>query len=163
MQTWVTRRKATNAGLSNYSWTDTGRTIDARGVKMAAISIRDLGANGVLSFDLIDLLRLAGPAVAASSWLCSGVEATGPRADEIHAAADCGVVLGGDELLRIASGISQVIDGDFRAMTGPGAQPWLRIRAIDSSEFVVIGTDEAVLARISAAYRDVHPSPEDDL
>lgn len=128
---------------------------------MAAISIRDTGVNGVLRFDLIDLLRLAGPTAVASRWVCRGVEATGALAGELHDAADRGTPLSGTDLLRIANGIVQVIDGDFEATAQPGQRPWLRIRAIDSSEFVVITQDVDVLARFRAAYDDVRDSPED--
>lgn len=129
---------------------------------MAAISIQDTGADGVLRFDLIDLLRLVGPAAAASQWMCRGVEATGNLAGELHDAADHETPLSGADLLRIASGVLQVIDGDFEATAESGRPPWLRIRAIDSSEFVVITNDPGVLARIRAAYDVVRDSPEDD-
>ncbi len=129
---------------------------------MPAISIRDRRADGVLRFDLLDLLRLIGPAATASQWMCSGVEATGNLAAELHDAADHGTPLSGADLLRIASGVLQVVDGDFEATAEPGQPPWLRIRAIDSAELVVITTDLELLARIRASYDDVRDSPEDD-
>jgi hypothetical protein len=79
---------------------------------MAALSIRERDADGVLRFDLIELLRLIGPAATASRWMCSGVEATGSLAAELHDAADRGTPLDGVDLLRIARGVAQVVDGD---------------------------------------------------
>ena len=128
-----------------------------------AIRIRDTDDNHLLAFDLIDLLRIAGPAVATHRWICRDVEAFGPSAEALHAASDLGTVLSGDELIRIASGISQVIDGDFRTIAEPGAPTWLRIRAIDSTEYVVATADEAVLAQIRAAFHDVRDLPDEDV
>ena len=125
------------------------------------IRIRDAGADGSLSVDLIDLLRLVGPAAAASYWKCAGVEAFGPLATELHHAADHGRTLTGTDLLHIAGGVFQVVDGAFEATAGQGRAPWLRIRAVDSSEFVVVTDDSSVLARIRATYNDVAVSLTD--
>jgi hypothetical protein len=129
---------------------------------MTTISIRDRAANGTLALDLVDLLRLAGPTVVTTQWTCRGVEAVGYLADDLHRAADHGDIVDGRDLLRIASGVSQVIDGEFQSVSAPSMRPWLRILVIDSTEFVVITSDAGVLARIRAAYHDVHESPADD-
>lgn len=130
---------------------------------MTAISIRDRTTSGVLALDLIDLLTLAGPAVATTRWTCRDVEAVGQLADDLHRAAERGDVVDGRDLLRIAAGVSQVIDGEFQSLAGPSERPWLRIRAIDSTEFVVATSDASVLARIRSAYHEVHESPDDDV
>lgn len=130
---------------------------------MPAITIHDSDPRGVLRFDLIDLLRLAGSDAVAATWRCSGVEATGPLADELHVAADVGNAIGGNELLRIAGGVMQVIDGDFLAFSPSADEPWLRISAIDSSLFVVATADTDLLDRIRAAFHDVLDSPLDDV
>ncbi|MCI0459896.1 MAG: hypothetical protein L0Z62_23340 [Gemmataceae bacterium] len=70
---------------------------------------------GGLEFDLIDLLRLAEPEVRASTWRCRCVECEGERADELHQVSDSGAVITGDELLRLAAGVYQTIEGDFVA------------------------------------------------
>jgi hypothetical protein len=128
---------------------------------MAAVTIHDAGTNGALSFDLIDILRVLGGDATGATWRCNDVEATGPLADELHRAADRGDTITGQELLRIAAGVDQVIDGDFRGFTVAN-EPWLRIRAVDSSLFVVVALDDGVLARLRTAFRDVRDSPEDD-
>ena len=129
---------------------------------MTALSIRDRALNGTLALDLLDLLRLAGPSVATTQWTCRGVEAVGSLADDLHRASDHGEIVDGRDLLRLAAGVSQVIDGEFQSVSAPSARPWLRILAIDSTEFVVITSDAGVLARIRAAYHEVHESPADD-
>jgi len=56
-----------------------------------------------------------------------------------------------------------VIDGEFQSVSVSSVRSWLRIRAIDSTEFVVITSDAGVLARIRAAYHDLHEFPDDDV
>jgi hypothetical protein len=138
------------------------QTVFDHGFQMTAISIRHRAANGALALDLVDLLRLAGPAVATTQWTCRGVEAVGHLAEDLHRASDHGDIVDGRDLLRIAAGVSQVIDGEFQSVSAPSVRPWLRILAIDSTEFVVITSDAGVLARIRAAYHDLHESPDDD-
>ena len=82
---------------------------------------------------------------------------------ELHVAADRGNAIGGNELLRIAGGVTQVIDGDFLAFSSSENAPWLRIRAIDSSLFLVATSDADLLDRIRAAFHDVRDSLLDDI
>lgn len=128
---------------------------------MEAVTIHDLNPNNVLSFDLIDLLRIAGAGARASTWRCHAVEASGPRADVLHAASDEGRSLGGHELADIAAEVTQVITGDFAAEHPNASAPWLVIRAVDSSFFVVITEDHALIDRLRGAFRDVRDSPDD--
>jgi hypothetical protein len=124
------------------------------------VTIHDV-RDGVLAADLIDILRLAGTDAESSSWRCRNVDCTGDLAGELHRAADAGSVLDGREMLRLAGGISQVIDGDFEAYRPGDTRPWLVVRAIDSSEYVVITADERLIARVRERFRDVPDSPDD--
>src|SRR5262245_42218011 len=110
-----------------------------------AVSIRDATEHHV-TVDVVHILRLAGTLGLASSWRCTHVECVGTAADRLHSASDDGRLLSGAELLAIASEVDQVIDGDFVARRHPSSSPWLVVRAIDSSEFVVITDDDDLLA-----------------
>jgi hypothetical protein len=125
-----------------------------------AVTIHDI-ADRALAFDLIDILRLAGPDAESSSWRCRNVECAGELAEELHRISDAGSVLTGPEMLRLASGVSQTMDGDFMAYRPGEKAPWLVIRAIDSSEYVVITEDDRLLARVRERFRDVRDSPDD--
>lgn len=128
---------------------------------MEAVTIHDSTPNGVLSFDLADLLRVAGSNARASIWRCRAVEAVGPRADPLHAASDDARSLSGEELIDIAAAVTQVMDGDFIAKRSNEEVPWLLIRAVDSTLYVVVTSDRALIARIRAEFRDVRDSPDD--
>ena len=99
-----------------------------------AVTIHDI-RDRVLAFDLIDILRIAGPDAESSSWRCRNVECTGDLAEELHRASDAMSALTGAEMLRLAGGVLQIIDGDFEAYSASETRPWLVVRAIDSSEY----------------------------
>ena len=130
---------------------------------MEAVTIHDrepFGSTTILTYDLADLLRLAGHEAIVSTWSCEMVDCLGPSADELERAAAAGPVPGG-RLADLAGGVTQTIDGLFEA-TRPGeAQPWLVLRAIDGCYFVVVSSDKRVLAAVRERFRDVQPSPED--
>jgi len=131
---------------------------------MNAITIHDLRESiggRVLSFDLVDILRLAEADVRASSWRCRHVECVGDLAEDLHRAADAGNPVTGTELLRLASGIRQVIDGDFEGFRPAATTPWVVIRAVDSSEYVVVTDDKALLSRLRERFHNVSDSPGD--
>jgi|SRR6185437_9467867 len=128
---------------------------------MEAVTIHDADPSGPLSFDLTDILQVAGARARSSTWRCRSVECVGPLADVLHEASDDGHTLSGDGLLDAAAGVTQVIDGAFTA-TGPeGGEPWLVVRAVDSSLYVVVTDDRELLARLRARFRDVRDSPGD--
>jgi hypothetical protein len=64
----------------------------------------------------------------------------------------------GTRLIEIARGVRQVIWGEFKAYADDALdQPWIVIVAFDSSWFEIHSDDEAVLARIRKAFKDVRP------
>lgn len=125
-----------------------------------AVTIHDLH-DRVLAFDLIDILRLAGPVAESSSWRCRHVECMGDLAEELHRACEAEPALPGAEMFRLADGGRQIIWGDFEAYRPGETRPWLIVRAVDSTFYAVITEDEMLVARVRGRFRDVRDSPED--
>jgi len=127
-----------------------------------AVTIWDRTADErFLSFDLTDILSLCGERALSSAWLCSNVEAIGPGAEKLHAICDAQRTIAGIELISLASGISQTIDGYFYAWEPAADFPWLFIRAVDGEEFAVATTEHELLEAIRRRFRDVRESPLD--
>jgi len=130
---------------------------------MEAVTIHDmrpLGTGQVLAADLIELLRLFEPEVRALFWVCRDVWCLGDRADEFRRASEAGRMLEGSELLRLASGVYQVIDGEFIGTAPNGSRPQLVIVAEDSTYYVLASSDPEVLDRVRLRFSDVRVSPE---
>jgi hypothetical protein len=139
----------------------------------------------VLAFDLLDLLRLVAPEGAALAWAVQDLWATlhepallpdGRSYLEFEAAvrsAPAGVRLGWDELVALAQAFRQVIDGIFVGCRDPAAIPSLGrgltpqfyatcdlvLEASDSTLWRVYAREDAVLARLRGAFRDVTEVP----
>jgi hypothetical protein len=131
---------------------------------MEAVTIHDLRPSGgvrILAVDLIDILRLCEPEVAASSWRLHAVECFGDLAGDLERLAESDAMISGQELLRLASGVHQIIWGDFEAYQAGEDRFWLVVRAIDSTVYVVITEDQQLLERVRARFQDVRSSPED--
>ena len=123
---------------------------------LQGVEIRDVvpaEQGGYLSFDLIDLLRLIGERAIEAKWRCRFVECIGENAEQLHEISDRGVSIMGAELIRIASGISQTIDGDFEARYSDAENPWLVIKAIDSSLFEVWSDDLDLLRKVRETFK----------
>ena len=116
---------------------------------MHFVEIHDSNGGFALAFDLIDILRAIGGKALTSRWIVDGVECVGSSAEELHRCSDSGEAIDGKELWRMASDISQTIDGRFSAFEGDSEQPWLQISAIDSSYFEVGSTDEGICTEIA--------------
>lgn len=120
----------------------------------------------VLAVNLQDLLRLLGPGSLEARWVVSTVksskpghewfEATGEGGERLEQLAQVDGELSGSELASLAVNARQVIWGEFAgwAVT-QSAKPWVIMRAIDSTFYEIDSEDEAALAKISAAYKDV--------
>ena len=121
---------------------------------MESVTIHDL-AKGVLAVHLIDILRLCEPKARQSSWHVDGVDSLGLLSDVFNRIGDDKAVVEGDELLRLAAGVYQIIDGNFAARLPCDDTLWLSISAIDSSYYAIATDDKALLARIRARYSDV--------
>src|SRR5262245_17891896 len=125
---------------------------------MEAVTIHDSRSadnSEVLAFDLIDILRVCEPDVLASTWRISCVECLGPMASELMHGAESKASICGNELLRLAAGVYQVIWGDFEAFRPGADKPWLVVRAVDSTLYVVISDEPDLIGRLRTRFRDV--------
>jgi hypothetical protein len=128
---------------------------------MRGVTITDSTKDGrFLAVDLIDILRLLGPSAENAEWRMGALEAAGgAAADELHQLADTGVRVPGRTLLQLATEGTQVIDGVFTGYRTGDNDPWVIIRAIDSSAFDVQTEDTEVLARMRERFRNVAELP----
>ena len=92
---------------------------------------------------LADLLALAGPDARTSDWTCEDVACEGPAADDL--CREAAGPIAGPRLAVLAAGITRVLSGVFEA-TRPGeGGPWLALRAMDGTHFVVATRSRALL------------------
>lgn len=125
---------------------------------MEAIRIykrRSYGDSQILAVDLIDILRLKEANVRASWWRLANVECVGPLADEFMQLGDEEATVSGEELLRLAAGVDQVIEGDFEAYWPGEAAPWLVVHAVDSTFYEIITKDRDLLNQLKARFHTV--------
>lgn len=115
----------------------------------------------VLTFDLRDILELLGPDVLRSRWEVNGIEALGGEAAKsLHVASDQGKQLDGNQLVDIASRVDQIIDGEFLAFLPGEQEPWIVVRAIDSSAYEVSTDSLGILSRIRLQFEHVEEVSE---
>jgi hypothetical protein len=132
---------------------------------MATLRIYDLEEH-VLALDLKDLLQLLAPRSLKASWTVQAVkssnpehewfEATGEGGEKLEALAQRNARLSGAELAALAANTRQVIWGEFVGFVPTHSdQPWVTIRAVDSTFYEIETDDEAVLGKIGTTYKDV--------
>lgn len=127
---------------------------------MRGITISD-STNNVLTVDLIDILRLLGRQAEESDWELSEVEAVGgSAAGELHTLAGSRARVPGGTFLRLAAAVTQVIDGTFAGYRNGAEQPWIVIRAVDSSAYDVQSQDDELLDSIRHRFKEVSELPE---
>jgi hypothetical protein len=127
---------------------------------MYAVTIDDRNESGVLALDLKDVLKALGARVSQSRWTIADVEAIGgAAADALMGYPDQSLALNGKELLELAEGVDQIVNGRFAAFTGNSERPWVTVFAVDSSAFDVVAEDEEVLDGIWVAFNDVEVIP----
>jgi hypothetical protein len=129
---------------------------------MPGVSVSDRDTStGVLSFDLRDLLKLLNNRVLQSHWCIVDLECLGGKsADILHQASDDKRHLEGAELINLAIEVDQIIDGEFTGWLPGDTEPWVIIRAVDSSAFDVITDDTEVLLAIKRNFSEVIDLPE---
>ena len=131
--------------------------------KKAGVTISDVDANGFLTFDLRDILALIPGDGAGSLWEVSGAEAVGPSAEVLHRVSDGGDTLILARLREISANVTQTINGEFRSYRPGESEPWVLIRAVDSSMFDVISDDAAFLEKVRARFERVREYPPSEL
>lgn len=102
--------------------------------------------------DLYDLIAALGKRALRSTWFGSGADCYGETAEDLRALTDQNGPIEGGELLRLASGIRQTIQGDFQAFDPGAASPWIFIRAWDGSGFYIETDDPLVEQQLKAQF-----------
>lgn len=133
------------------------------GQHKVGLTISDADARGVLSFDLRDVLGLVPQSETDSAWEVSGAEAVGPSARDLHDASDAEVRLSHRRLCEIAAGLKQTLGGEFRSFRAGEPEPWLVVRAVDSSVFDVISSDPALIELVRRRFEHVREYPPSEL
>ncbi|HSB15307.1 MAG TPA: hypothetical protein VLE22_12680 [Bryobacteraceae bacterium] len=121
---------------------------------MVRLVIGRQGESG-LGFDLPEVLKALGPRVLASAWAIDGLHYV--STDERNVSgfqAEEGVRIPGAKLLSGISNLLQVLDGEFRAFEA-SREPWVIVRAIDSSWWEVESDDSVALSAIRERFRNV--------
>lgn len=127
---------------------------------MQGISILDATPDGrFLAVGLADLLRDLGDRADGLTWRLDRVECLGPAADRMHQADDAGLPICTCDLIPLADGVYQVIDGYFEGFRDGHEAPWIIIRAVDGSAFDVQCDDSDLLDGLRRKYRDVIDIP----
>ena len=111
-------------------------------------------------FDLIDILCQFEIETKLSVWRVERLECLGRNAERLHSLADRDVRIPGDQLMDIARGLLQTIDGDFSAYQPGTERCWLRLRAVDSTCFVIESNDE-IIQRVKSRFANAKNSPDD--
>jgi hypothetical protein len=110
---------------------------------------------GGLGFDLPDVLKALGPRASSSEWAIDRLHYISRDEKNVAAfQAGEGVRTLGAELLSGISNLLQVIDGEFRAFEA-GREPWVTVRAVDSSWWEVESEDDTVLSAIRERFPNV--------
>ena len=126
---------------------------------MRGVTIRDRGVDNTLSLDLIDILNILGPRADNTFWLVEGAESTGPLSGVLHRLSDLGTKVTTARLREIASDVIQVIDGVFTGYSVEKSEPWIIIRAVDSSAYDVETDDNDILSKVQGSFNEVYPIP----
>ena len=86
-----------------------------------------------LASNLSDLLTALGEKGLNSLWLCKYVQCYGGNTDELYVLSNGQVLVSGEELLRVAQKVDNIVDGYFSAFLDDETKPWLVVRAIDNN------------------------------
>ena len=101
---------------------------------------------------LRDLFDILGSNGEQSFWQVKNVEALGKGADELHLASDMGCTFVGSDLKRLIADVDQVIDGEFSAFKSNHPEPWIIIRAVDSTAYDIITDDFTTFRLFKCAF-----------
>jgi hypothetical protein len=133
------------------------------GDEVAILRIHDCSRSNGLEFDLRHLLDALAPQSLQASWSISPVgaqffEATGSGGAKLEAMSETNDRVAGRMLAKVALETLQVIWGEFAGFLPTNSeQPWVTIRAIDSTFYEVATLDEQVVRRVESSFKDVRP------
>jgi len=126
---------------------------------MHGVTILDHTDDNFLAVNLIDILYLLGISAKESEWDISGLECLGLTADELHQIADNRLRISGTALLKLAAQLTQVINGVFVGYQKGTQEPWIIVRAVDSSAYDVESSREGVLESMRQNFQEVVDIP----
>src|SRR5262245_28241231 len=105
---------------------------------MKGIEIDDATPEGFLSFDLGDILEVLGDEDLKCDWSCFFEDGLGEDLSRLHEITSNKERIDSAEIRKLAKQIVQTIDGEFECYAKQSSTPWLIIKAVDSSLFVVL-------------------------
>jgi hypothetical protein len=134
---------------------------------VTTLRISDLDDRGSLALDLRDLLQLLSPASLEATWTVTSAdepfEATGEGGWQLEKLAKQDAQISGVELSALAKGTAQVIWGEFIGVLANAPRSrWVTISAVDSSFYEVITSDEGVVDKVQASFRNVEITADDE-
>ncbi|MFT3894422.1 MAG: tetratricopeptide repeat protein [Anaerolineales bacterium] len=103
---------------------------------------------------LYELLNVLGERAFHSMWLGSGIECYGEAAEELSSLTDQ-MLINGQDIFRIASGIRQMTAGDLVAFDRGSDSHWILIRAWEGRGFYVEIEDPASAKKLRASFQSV--------
>ncbi len=113
------------------------------------------GEVGCLAFDLADVLKALGERALRSDWRAEDLDWFGESYAEIIALSEASTPMPGTRLLEVAEQLTQVIDGEFVGTEPGAAEPWVVVKAVDSSWWEVWTADVVALAALRERFRAV--------
>lgn len=102
--------------------------------------------------DVYDLIVVLGDRALHSTWLATGVDCYGERAEELYAFTEQNKPIEGGDFLSIASGIRQTVRGDFQAFDPGGDLPWIFLRAWEGSGFYIETNDPEIKESLKSQF-----------
>jgi hypothetical protein len=126
---------------------------------MTTLKIHDADPASHSAFGLKDILALLRPRSDNAEWEIDHADeefwATGEDIRGIEALAGSGQRVSGEALSSLVDGLHQVIWGEFKAFDGSATNPWVIVRAIDSSNFEIETDDDVVVDLVRRHFNNV--------
>ena len=112
------------------------------------------------SVGLLDILEVLGHRVRQAFWRVRVEEAApGSEAQRLYALSSRADLVPGDEVLELATHGMQLIDAELVGWDQAATDPWVVIRAVDSTSWDILSIDPAVLERAQQRFAEVAPLP----
>jgi hypothetical protein len=101
---------------------------------------------------LYDLLQETLRTLGSLTWIASFVEAVGPSAKELHDLSDSSIQVGTSQLMAIAEGLHQVIDGKFDGYRENDPAPAIVLDIVDSTYLDIWSTNLDLLVKLQTKF-----------